>query len=128
MDKYGAEKRKFNRVPFSYNDNILGKFTHPVINDKIIAHILNLSLKGLYFTMKKEDSKSAKEGDTLIFLELKGPRQQDFIVSIDMEIKRVLDYAELEHFGYGCEFQSLPDSSKEQIKRFLEMWFLEGRS
>ena len=127
MNKYDREKRKFNRIPFSYNDNIIGSFTHPGRRNKIKAHILNLSIQGLYFTLKKDDEKMIEEGDKLILLEIKGIKNQDFIFNIEMEINRVLDYVELEHFGYGCQFINVPESSKKQIRRFLEMWYLEGR-
>lgn len=127
MNKYDREKRKFNRIPFSYNDNIIGTFTHPGRRNKIKAHILNLSIQGLYFTLKKDDEKMIEKGDKLILLEIKGIKNQDFIFNIEMDINRVLDYAELEHFGYGCQFIIVPESSKKQIRRFLEMWYLEGR-
>ena len=127
MNKYDEEKRKFNRIPFSYNDNIIGRFTHPGRQDKINAHILNLSVQGLYFTLKKDDGKMIQQDDKLILLEIKGLKNQDFIVNIKMEIRRILDYMELEHFGYGCKFITCPESSKEQIRRFLEIWYLEGR-
>ena len=126
MENIEQEKRRFNRVPFSYSDNILGTFIHPSDQDKIYAHILNFSIQGLYFTLKKAE-KDIKEGDKLVLLEIRGPKNQDYIVNIDMEIKRVLDYPSLQHFGYGCHFTSFPDSSRKQIRRFLEMWFLEGR-
>ena len=127
MNKYDREKRKFNRIPFSYNDNIIGSFTHPGRRNKIKAHILNLSIQGLYFTLNKNDEKMIEKGDKLILLEIKGIKNQDFIFNIEMEINRVLDYMELEHFGYGCQFIVVPESSKKQIRTFLEMWYLEGR-
>jgi hypothetical protein len=49
MNKSVEEKRKFNRIPFSYQDNVVGIFTHPGRKDKITAHILNFSMQGLYF-------------------------------------------------------------------------------
>ena len=127
MNKHNEEKRKFNRIPFSYSDNIIGRFTHPGRQNKINAHILNLSVQGLYFTLKKDDEEMIQQGDKLVLLKIKGIKNEDFIVNIEMEISRVLDHMELEHFGYGCKFITFPESSKEQIRRFLEMWYLEGR-
>ena len=127
MIKSVQEKRKFNRIPFSYQDNIVGVFTHPGRRDKIIAHILNFSIQGLYFTMRKEEGNNLAEGDKLILLEIKGSKQSRFIVDIEMEVARILDYSELEHYGYGCKFTSFPESSINQIKRFLENWFLQSR-
>jgi hypothetical protein len=127
MKKAGDEKRKFNRIPFAYQDNIIGIFTHPGRQDKIESHILNFSMQGLYFTMRKEEGKNLSEDDKLVLLELKGPKQTSYIVNIEMTVARILDNPDLEHFGYGCKFTSFPESSMEQIKRFLETWFLESR-
>lgn len=121
------EKRKFNRIPFSYQDNILGIFTHPGRQDKIESHILNFSMQGLYFTMRNEEGKNLSEDDKIVLFELKGPRQTSYIVNIEMIVARILDNPDLEHFGYGCKFTSFPESSMDQIKRFLETWFLESR-
>ena len=127
MIKSVEEKRKFNRIPFSYQDNIIGNFTHPGRFDKITAHILNLSMQGLYFTMRDEDGKNLAEGDKLALLELKGPKHTSYIVDIEMEVARILANPELEHFGYGCKFISFPETSVDQIKRFLQTWFVESR-
>jgi hypothetical protein len=127
MNKSIEEKRKFNRIPFAYQDNIVGIFTHPGRQGKIAAHILNLSMQGLYFTMRKEEGDKLAENDTLVLLEIKGPRRVNYILDIEMTVARILDYADLEYFGYGCKFTQFPDSSMEQMKRFLENWFLESR-
>jgi hypothetical protein len=121
------EKRKFNRIPFSYQDNIIGSFTHPGRHDKIVAHILNFSMQGLYFTMRNEEGKNLAEDDKLVLIEIKGPKLSNYILDIEIEVARILDNPELEHFGYGCKFISFPESSMNQIKRFLESWFLESR-
>lgn len=128
MNKSVEEKRKFNRIPFSYQDNIVGVFVHPGKQDKIDAHILNLSMQGMYFTLRKEEWSKLSENDRLVVLEIKGPRNDNYIVNIEMTVKRILDYTDLEFFGYGCKFTSLPDSSLEQMKRFLETWFLQSRA
>ncbi len=127
MKKSVEEKRKFNRIPFAYQDNIVGIFTHPGRQDKIESHLLNFSMQGLYFTMRKEEGKNLSEDDNLVLLELKGPKQTSYIVDIEMTVARILDNPDLEHFGYGCKFTSFPESSMDQIKRFLETWFLESR-
>jgi len=127
MQKSVDEKRKFNRIPFSYQDNIVGVFTHPGRHDKITAHILNFSMQGLYFTMRNEEGKNLAEGDKLALLEIKGPKLASYILDIEMEVARILDNPALEHFGYGCKFISFPDSSVEQIRRFLTSWFLDSR-
>ncbi len=127
MKKSVQEKRKFNRIPFAYQDNIVGIFTHPGRQDRINARILNFSMQGLYFTMRKEEGKNLLQDDKLVLLELKGPKQTSFIVDIAMIVARILDYPDLEYFGYGCKFTSFPESSMDQIKRFLESWFLESR-
>ena len=122
-----AEKRRFNRVPFSYNDNIIGTFIRPGTSKKIIAHILNLSVQGLYFSLKKNEISDIEEHDKLVLLDIRVPRNDDFILNIEMEIRRILDHPELEHIGFGCNFITFPESSRDQIRRFLEVWFLEGR-
>jgi hypothetical protein len=127
MNKSVEEKRKFNRIPFSYQDNIVGHFAHTGQQAKIAAHILNFSMQGLYFTMRNEQGGNLAEGNKLVLFELKGPKRTSYIVNIEMEVARILGNPELEHFGYGCKFLSFPESSMNQIKRFLETWFLESR-
>jgi hypothetical protein len=127
MNTTVQEKRKFNRIPFAYQDNIVGIFTHPGRQDKVNAHILNFSMQGLYFTMRKEEGDKLAREDKLALLEIKGPKRMNYILDIEMTVARILDYPELEYFGYGCKFTSFPDSSVMQIKRFLENWFLESR-
>jgi len=127
MKEIKEEKRKFNRVPFLYNDEIIGTFIAPGGREKFKAHILNFSIQGLYFTLRK-DEKLLNEAEKLVLIEIKGLREEVFILNIEMEIRRVLDYDELLHLGYGCKFTTFPESSKKQIRRFLEMWFLEGRT
>ena len=84
-------------------------------------------MQGLYFTMRNEEGKNLAEGDKLALLDLKGPKQTSYIVNIEMEVARILANPELEHFGYGCKFISFPETSVDQIKRFLQTWFLESR-
>jgi len=127
MNKSIEEKRKFNRIPFAYQDNVVGIFTHPGRQDKIHAHILNLSMQGLYFTMRKEEGDKLAQDDKLVLLEIKGPRRINYILDVEMTVARILDYADLKYFGYGCKFTSFPESSVAQMKRFLEDWFLESR-
>ena len=127
MAKKIEEKRKYNRVPFSYNDNIIGTFFRPNNKQKVNAHILNLSAQGLYFTLEKSETSDLEEHEKLVLVEIKFPRNDDFILNIEMEIKRILNHPELEHVGFGCNFITFPESSRDQIRRFLEIWFLEGR-
>lgn len=127
MNKSVEEKRKFNRIPFSYHDNIVGVFTHPGRQDKVTAHILNFSVQGLYFTIRKEEGDKLAQDDKLVLIEIKGPKRTNFILNIEMIVARTLDYSDLDYFGYGCKFTSFPLSSMKQIRRFLESWFLESR-
>ena len=127
MNKSVEEKRKFNRIPFAYQDNIVGVFTHPGRQDKVNAHILNFSMQGLYFTIRKEEGDKLAQDDKLVLIEIKGPKRVNFILDIEMIVARTLDYSDLDYFGYGCKFTSFPESSMEQIRRFLESWFLESR-
>ncbi|TFG98500.1 MAG: PilZ domain-containing protein [Calditrichales bacterium] len=121
------EKRKFNRVPFSYSDNITGTFIRHGSKEKFTALILHFSMQGVYFTLSKNADIHLNKSDTLAFLEIKGLKTQDFIINIELEIARLLDHSELDYFGYGCAFSYLPESSLHQIRRFIEFWFLESR-
>ena len=121
------EKRTFNRIPFAFNDNIIGVFTYLGKRDKIEAHILNFSMQGLYFSLKSSEKFHPKINDKLVLIEIKAPHSNNFIMNIELHIRRILDHSEFEHVGYGCHFDSFPESSKKQYRRFLEIWFLERR-
>ena len=60
-------------------------FIRPGSKDKFTAHILNFSIQGLYFTLKKEE-KLLKEMDKLVLLEITGIGGEVFIVNIEMEL------------------------------------------
>ena len=83
------EKRRFNRVPFSYSDNVTGTFIRQGRKEKFKAHILNFSMQGVYFTLDRESGGDLKEGDKLAFLEIKGLRNQDFILNIELTVARL---------------------------------------
>jgi hypothetical protein len=117
----GKERRCYKRIFYSAEDRMIGFFVVPGNNQKVLeAHIMNVSVGGLHFTLKRNDMKSLKMGDRLILTKLMGNSPLRIASDIEIEIKWVLDHRLMKHVGFGCEFRNLPDVIGSQLSVFIE--------
>ncbi|MFH0998206.1 MAG: PilZ domain-containing protein [Pseudomonadota bacterium] len=117
----GKERRCYKRVFYTAEDQMTGLFVFPGNNQKILeAHILNVSVGGLHFTIKRNGMIPLKMGDRLKLIKLMGNSPLRIASDIEIEIKWVLDYRLMKHVGFGCEFRNLPDMISAQISDFIE--------
>ena len=115
------ERRRYKRVFYSAEDQMIGFFVYPANKQNILeAHIMNVSVGGLHFTIKRNGMISPKMGDRLILTKLMGNSSLRIVSDIEIEIKWVLDYRLLKHVGFGCEFRNLPDMIRSQLSNFIE--------
>ncbi|MBU0729234.1 MAG: PilZ domain-containing protein [Proteobacteria bacterium] len=121
MGEEVQHRRKYKRVFYSVQDKMVGFFSCPSQGDKgIVANVMNMSVGGLHFTLKRDDNIKLKVGDHLILTKIVGNAPIQLVVNIETKIKWVLDHHLMKHIGYGCEFMDLPDIVKEQIVDFVD--------
>lgn len=124
MNSENGNRRKFKRVFFDAEDKIIAKFSIPGGQKKpIAARVLNLSEGGIHVTLDAADIDNVNSGARLILLQIKGPVPFDYLVSIDTEVKWIVNHPILEFAGLGCEFRNISASSRIQVSNFVEEWF-----
>ena len=124
MNSENGNRRKFKRALFNAEDSIMAKFSIPGGHKKpISARVLNLSEGGIHVTVAANDLENIVAGKRLILLQIKGPVPFEYLVSIDSEVKWVVNHPILEHAGIGCEFKNVSASSCVQLRSFVEEWF-----
>ena len=114
------ENRKNKRVLFPPEDDTLVHFYAFNTGEIVAAKVVNLSEGGICIAPVKEELKSIpKIGDKLVLLKIESPKKLNFLLNADLEITWALTHETLEQFGLGCKFESLSDTSKKQIEKFL---------
>jgi hypothetical protein len=117
----GKERRRCDRLFFSAEDKMNGFFIFPGNNQEILdAHVMNISISGLHFTIKRNKMISFRVGDRLILTKLMGKSPLQIVSNIEVEIKWVLDNKSMKNIGCGCEFHNLPDVICSQLSNFIE--------
>ena len=122
------ERRNFQRIFFSIEDGIKGKFIISSLQtelDLLTANVINLSKGGLALTISKDRGKKIKIGDHIILTEVKGIKNLEFLANVEVEVKWILDNPSLEFVGFGCEFNDIPESMREAIQTFIDSWSIE---
>lgn len=115
------EKREFKRTFFTVEDGMVGTFTFPGIQkEALTAYIFNLSIGGIFFTIRNDQNGKLKEGNHLIFMEIKQWTSLKTLVNIDAKIKWIRKDPLSQKVGIGCEFLNIPDTSKKQIRKFID--------
>ncbi len=114
-------RRRYKRVFYSAEDKIVGFFSIPGDNNRsITANVMNMSIGGLHFTLKRDDNIRISQGDKIILHKVTGNIPFQFVANIEAEIKWVLDHHLMKHIGFGCEFVNLSDITKKQLQSLVE--------
>ncbi len=122
------ERRSFQRIFFSIEDGITGKFIITNLRtelDLLTANVINLSEGGLALALSKDRGKRIRIGDYIILTEVKGIKDLEFLNNVEAQIKWILDNPSLEFVGFGCEFRDAPESIKDSIQTFIDSWHME---
>jgi len=114
------EKRKYERIYFSPEEKINGLFVFPDFGQlSFAAPVLDLSLGGLHFSLKREELHAIEMGCSLILSEL---RMDSTILSdkpISLVVRWMLNHPAVSNVSLGCEFQSFPDESRQAVEEFI---------
>lgn len=116
-------RRQYKRALFTIEDDIHGIFSIPGSDIRPIStNILNLSEGGAHFIISQKDESHFQPGTRLVLVQIKGHDTLQYLVNVDVEIKWILDHNIMEYAGAGCQFLNTPQSSRDQIKSFVEAW------
>ena len=114
------EKRKEVRVYFSPEENICGVFVFPDFGRfSFSALILDLSLGGMHFTVKREKWNSLELGCQLVLARLS--KGEDVLCdrAMPLTVRWVLDHPMVSSVSVGCEFDGLAEDGRKLLHSFL---------
>lgn len=120
LEAQPSGKRRYKRVFYSAEDRMIGFFMLPDLQGQLVAQIMNVSVGGLHFTIKRNEMLTLRIGDRLILTKIIGSSPLRIVSNIEMEIKWILDHQMMKHVGFGCEFHNLPDSIRSHITHYIE--------
>lgn len=123
----GKEKRKYVRVYFNPGDEVFGQF-NPYNSDSgvVNAQITNLSMGGLYFTLRRNSPLVFQEKDLVLLNEITTAINLKVTTNILLEVVRVENHDVVDYVGYGCQFVEIIDKAKEQLCKLVEWGLNRG--
>lgn len=114
------EKRKEARVYFSPEENIYGVFVFPDFGQfSFSALVLDLSLGGVHFTLKREDWNSLELGRQLILVRISKGGDVLCDKTLSVTVRWVLDLPMVNSISVGCEFDGLEEDGRKLLHSFL---------
>ncbi|HIJ79166.1 MAG: PilZ domain-containing protein [Desulfobulbaceae bacterium] len=118
----GSDKRKYDRIYFSLADGVNGVFVFPDLGQgSFCAAILNLSLGGIQFSIKRDQLPSSlAEGSCLILTRLTGVDGLLCDAAIPLKIRWMLDHPELSNISFGCMFEEMSADSYQQLSSLMD--------
>jgi c-di-GMP-binding flagellar brake protein YcgR len=121
-------RRNYQRALFTMEDDIQGVFSIPDSHIRPInTNILNLGEGGAHFIIDSSDESHFQPGTKIVLVQIKGPDPLQYLVNVDAEVKWILDHNIMEYVGAGCQFLDISQSSRDQIKSFVEAWNEEDK-
>ena len=120
-----TNKRKYDRVYFSLAEEVTGVFVLSDISQgSFSASILNLSLGGVQFSLKREELNSLTEGSCLTLTQLKGVNGMLCDGAIPIKIRWVLDHPEVSNISLGCQFEDMSEDCFNKISLLIDNKYL----
>ena len=114
------EQRKEARVYFSPGENICGVFVFPDFGHfSFCAQLLDLSLGGVQFSLKREEWNSLKLGSQLVLARLSEGEEVLCDKAMPLTVRWVLDHPMVSNVSVGCEFDGLAEDERKMLHSFL---------
>ena len=114
------EKRKEARVFFAPGEDICGAFVFPDFGRfSFSALLLDLSLGGVRFTVKREEWSWLELGSQLVLARLSEGGKILFDRPLPLTVRWVLDHPMVSNVSVGCEFDGLPEDGRKMLHSFL---------
>lgn len=112
------DKRLHKRIFFSKRDEVNGKLRRKGPGERNFqALILDISESGMGLTLvRAEFSCGLRAGEILVLESVHGLPIMESDGPVEMEIRWVLDVPFLDHIGFGCRFEDIPEGVREKIR------------
>lgn len=121
MNVKNIERRKYKRLFFSIENLVDCIFTFSEQQKTIMkAKVLNLSAGGVCISIERKKRQELKKGDNLILEEIPSFAPLDFVSSIDLTVKYVIENKKFKNIYIGCEFSSISISMRNRIQEFVD--------
>ena len=124
-----AEGREHKRIYFNPETELVGSF-HPVNEPEntFNGRILNLSLGGLFVSIKHERKMFLQSNDLLVMNEIKSNDIINMTTNILLEVRWTHDQGMVDYLGCGCQFIEVTDNGLGQVEKLLEWGELTANS
>jgi len=118
----GANRRKFNRMLFSAQDDVFGIVSLQASDAQTyIFKIADIGAGGLRFIVQRTNLPAIGRGDRLHLRAVGGLTQLDFVGRLELEIRWLLDEPAFAHVVVGCQFTDISETLQRQIDEFVRL-------
>ena len=115
--KLSNDRRQSQRVLFEKKHDIMGHFSLVKNPGKsVIVHIMNMSLGGIFFTIRYNRDIQLQVGDIIIFEDIRRNDLKVFSLKLEAKIIWIMDDSEMEYIGVGSKFLDLNSEKASRIK------------
>ncbi len=116
------EKRLFERFLFSSDVKVLADLTATDAQKKTyVAELKNISKGGMGLKFKNVSPDTIHEGDHFIITKIDRIDTLQFLTTIKIVIRWIMNYKHSEGIHSGCEFINISDSIREEIGQFISL-------
>ena len=117
-----SDRRKFERIFFSKQDEVMASLVIPDYSEKPIAvQVLNIGQGGIFFTVRSIRKVNLKIGQTVIFKEIYDNSNHVFTLDANAKIIWIMDDESQEYTGVGSKFiESEVENLQEKLTDYLE--------
>lgn len=123
MSTSNEERRRFKRIFFPAEEDILARLEIPSLSDApATARIMDLSEEGLGISLIRDQYPAIGRGDYLVLKQIIRLEALDFLQDIRMEIKWILKHRSLDHVALGCQFDRPSQALRDKLIVFMESW------
>jgi len=116
----GKERRRYERVFFTRDEEIVGSISFPNREaTPIPAGVLNLSECGICIFFKRKLTGRVIKGDRMILHSIKGFSPELSLRDVKMEVKWIMDHKAFENLEMGCEMLDIPEEQRSAIRGII---------
>ncbi|UCF63821.1 MAG: PilZ domain-containing protein [bacterium] len=112
-----SDRRQSQRILFEKKHDIMAHFSITANPGKsVVVHIMNMSLGGIFFTIRANRDVRLKVGDNIIFENIRKADSKFFTLKLEAEIIWIMNDSDLEYIGVGSKFINLDDEKTSRLQ------------
>ncbi len=116
------EKRQYERFLFSSDVSVLATLTSTDSHKKMyVAEIKNLSKGGMGLKFNNVSPDTIHEGGHFIITKIDGIESLQFLTTIKVVIRWIMNYKPSLGIRSGCEFLNISDSVRKEIGQYINI-------